>query len=346
MNYTTSQSIEEYAKCVFEPNDLVEIRPLPSGSSEWHRADKLAEQSARLHAANLARQNIYAGVNPRRCVGGRSAADVSLARCLFADFDGNATTGHLLGRLTATRLPVPTIVIHSGHGIHCYYRLSNPITDLADWTRMQKALIAALGSDPAIHDAPRIMRVPGFDNCKFDKRVPCLVIDSDPRRRYQIDLLREILAPHLAASAVPFPAAQSKLVRTAVYCIPKFWEAATKIGAIDKGDGSSRLLKVARQAVRFGLPNDVAIDQIERYQRAFPFPAPWNADEIRRRLRDAEKQCVRGDGLRRRRTAKVGQNVEAGKLLTDGNNLPRSIIRAFAQAIKRRAKASRKGGER
>lgn len=342
MHYTTVQSVELYARCVFEANDLVEIRPLPSGSSEWHVAEKLAEQSARLHAANLAGQNIYVGVNPRRRVGGRCAADVQLARCLFADFDGNPSIGETMKRLAKAGLPEPTLAVHSGHGLHFYWDLAEPITDLTAWTKLQKALSAALGSDPKIHDPPRVMRLPGFDNCKSHEHVPCFILDSDPTRRYPIDQLQEILALHIAALSVQHPAVHANRIGTDGNRIARFWGAATRIESIDKGDGSSRLLMVARQAVRFDLADDVAIDQIERYQRAFPFPKPWNPDDIRRRLRDAEKQCARGEGLHRRQRANIEHKFEGG--LTSGNTLPPPIARAFERAIERRAKTCRKGG--
>lgn len=347
MNYTTPESIELYVACLYEPDDLLELRILPRRHSEWHEAEKLASQSARLIADNCAGQNIYVGVNPRHSHGGRNAAAVQLARCLVADFDGNPTIGETTERLATAGLPEPTIAIYSGHGVHFYWRLAEPITDLAEWTKLQKALIAAIGSDPSIHDPPRIMRLPGFYNCKFSDRVPCSIVWADPTRRNPNGQLREILAPHLVAQSIERPAVQTTPIGNDDDRVARWWGAATRVTAIDKGDGSGRLLKVARQAVRFDLPDDVAIDQIERYQRAFPFPTPWSANDVRRRLRDAEKQCVRGDGLRRRRGRSVGHEVVETRLDAHGDALPPPIGRAIARAIKkRRAKASRKGGGR
>lgn len=114
--------------------------------------------------------DIYVGANPRSRLGGRDAASVALARCLFVDFDG-PTVEQALKIVSDAGLPPPTLVVMSGHGVHCWWRLVEPMKNLGLWTRYQKALIALVGSDPKIHDPPRILRVPGTTNWKSD---PCI----------------------------------------------------------------------------------------------------------------------------------------------------------------------------
>ena len=66
---TTTSQLARFAECIFERNDIVEIRRLSSGVSSWHVATELPELLAQLKADNVKGQDIHAGVNPRRqCV--------------------------------------------------------------------------------------------------------------------------------------------------------------------------------------------------------------------------------------------------------------------------------------
>ena len=44
---------------------------------------------------------------------------------------------------------------------HIYYRFSEPLTDMAVWSELQKRLALHLGTDKKIHNASRIMRIAG-----------------------------------------------------------------------------------------------------------------------------------------------------------------------------------------
>jgi hypothetical protein len=55
----------------------------------------------------------------------------------------------------------PSIVVESSPGKrHFYWRIDN--CPLEAFAGAQKALAAALGTDPAVCDLPRVMRLPGF----------------------------------------------------------------------------------------------------------------------------------------------------------------------------------------
>jgi hypothetical protein len=184
--------LECFTACVFEPDDIVEIRRIPSKRSTWHKASELTDQFESLVQDNADGQNIFAGPNPRSHRGGTKKSDVILARCLFADIDG-ITVEEALKRIRAAGLPEPTLLSYSGHGVHAYWSLLEPITDLAEWKAIQKRLIQVLHSDPAIHDPPRVMRLPGFLNVKREPHVFCRIIDADPQRRYPLNVLLSVL---------------------------------------------------------------------------------------------------------------------------------------------------------
>lgn len=188
---TAEKQLARYAACVFKLADVVEVRRLPSGQSTWHRAGKLAEVAESLLNDNQHSQHIYVGANPRRAQGGSRSRDVACARCLFVDFDGIEPDA-ARDRWHEAGLPMPTLMIGSGHGVHAYWRLAEPITDLSLWSALQKKLIALLDSDSAIHDPARIMRLPGFINHKQPVAV-CSITDDDSARIYDLKSLMSVV---------------------------------------------------------------------------------------------------------------------------------------------------------
>lgn len=137
--------------------------------------------------------NIYAGVNPRIAFGGSKNEDVLLARNLFVDLD-KTTLEQSLENLCKSKFPLPTMIVVSGHGVHFYWRLNEPIFDLEYWKRIQKRLIQIFGSDSAIHDASRPMRVPGFNNVNGEP-TKCYIHEADASRRYSLEEILALLPP-------------------------------------------------------------------------------------------------------------------------------------------------------
>jgi hypothetical protein len=131
--------------------------------------------------------NIYCSANPRKRIGGRKADDVALARSLFADLD-ESSLEEATKRREQAKMPRPSMTVLSGHGVHFYWRLLEPTSDLACWTAMQKHIIKALESDEKIHDPARFMRLPGFMNVN-GKPAPCLLGDCDASLRYSVEEL-------------------------------------------------------------------------------------------------------------------------------------------------------------
>lgn len=188
-----TEAVSTFAACLWEPDDLIEVRLLPSGLSTWQKASDLHREVPVLKRANEFFENVFVGANPRKAHGDRKAAGVALARCLFADFDG-VDLADARTRWQRAGLPEPTLAVNSGHGIHAYWRLRKPLMDLGLWTRLQKALAAHVASDGKINDPPRIMRVPGFSNLKW-KPVLCQVLSCATERRYKLADLQHLIRP-------------------------------------------------------------------------------------------------------------------------------------------------------
>lgn len=175
---------------LFDRDDWIEVRLLPSRRSRWFRlADE--DESRRVLQAAIASNardkkpdNVYAGANPRDGESRNGDKAVPMARVLFADFDKGATVEEALQRIRKAGLPEPSIVVASGGGVHVYWLLAEPITDTAVWTATMKGIIAAVSSDKSIHNPERIMRLPGTRNVKPDRpgRPWCRIITASDTR--------------------------------------------------------------------------------------------------------------------------------------------------------------------
>jgi hypothetical protein len=190
---------------IFEANDLIEFRTIggPGGLRDWVPQAKASRVIAQLAATVAKGQHVYFGANPRSGRGGK-ATDVALARCLFADFDGGTTVEQARMAWREANIPEPTVVVQTGGGIHAWWRLAEPMTDLAEWTRYQKALAHRLGSDSSVTDAPRVMRLPGFVNWKYAHQPLCVVHESEADHLWTLD---EFPAPQEGGTVLMPPAA-------------------------------------------------------------------------------------------------------------------------------------------
>lgn len=196
---TTDNPLAPVVPALYVPESIVEVRRVPRyrgegehARSTWHVAADLPAAYESLLDDNGDGWDIYFGVNPRPKVGARGDKCIAVAHTVFADFDDTALAV-ALERITAAGLPAPTLIINSGHGIHVYWRLVETVTDLGEWARIQRRLIAALGSDPRIFNPERLMRLPGFLNIKRTPFTPCYVVECEPGRRYTLASVHAIL---------------------------------------------------------------------------------------------------------------------------------------------------------
>lgn len=127
---------------------------------------------------------------------------IAAVNCLFAEFDGgaDAALAHL-DKLWSDGYPYPSAIIHSGGGLHCYWLLEDtlPVTDsnraqIAHW---QAAWVDLVGADDGAKDLARVLRVPGTQNRKPERRAAdgscpkVTVLEYRPMRMYDLtDLTR------------------------------------------------------------------------------------------------------------------------------------------------------------
>lgn len=179
----------EFLSAVFDSADVVEFRTLGPVSKQWGTLDALPRILAQLEKSNASGAQCYFGANPRKQPGGSTADAVALARCVFADFDGGVTVEDAWSRVKSAGLPMPTVTLSTGGGVHCWWRLEQPVADARRWSKLQKILAESLRSDPSVHDWPRIMRLPGFVNHKYEHKPAAVLVDVDGERVYSLERL-------------------------------------------------------------------------------------------------------------------------------------------------------------
>lgn len=276
--------------CLFEQNDVIELRSLPAEggvpTSTWHHASMLPavceviEQNNKTH-------NCYFGCNPRKAIGQRNSDGVRLARSLCVEWD-ETTWREAWCRIKAARLPEPTLVIWSGSGPHCYWRLSRSIRSMGQWSVYQKALIRLLGSDRCIHDAPRIMRLPGTWN---HRRIQyAKVLQADPGARYSVDDL--LYRMRVVEQSTVQPVKQKRIYSLMDRYIRAEKYLAKCEPAISGQGGHSVTFRVVRSIVwGFGIVGDEALSILQSWnQRCDP---PWSDRDLRHKIREAETKSFR-----------------------------------------------------
>jgi hypothetical protein len=102
---------------------------------------------------------------------GRREENILRARALFVDADTSEQIASCIQGIKASGA-TPSIVVETGRGEHFYWLC--PDVPRHQFTATQKGLIEKLGTDGAIHDLPRVMRLPGTLHLK-DAAQPRLV---------------------------------------------------------------------------------------------------------------------------------------------------------------------------
>lgn len=145
-------------------------------------------------------EDIYYGVMPRPAYGERKAKP-DWSDVLWADVD-EKNVGGRLATLQLVKMLDPNIIVDSGHGFHAYWLLD----ELVAWdtaSDAMKAISKTIRGD-AVHDASRLLRVPGFLNYKDPAHpVPVSVIRFDVTERQRFDRFDALIALHKAR---PIPA--------------------------------------------------------------------------------------------------------------------------------------------
>jgi hypothetical protein len=167
-----NRTAQDFLTRCFAPGDTIALLLRnASTATTQQRIVALEQVLAPRYLAWLARENhhganIYAAANPLR-PGSRKRTKESIAsvRHLYLDIDEDGDA-----RLTALRasdgVPVPSAILSTSPG---KYQVLWQVDgfDFAQQEETLKRLVLTFGGDPACTDCNRVLRIPGFLNCKY-----------------------------------------------------------------------------------------------------------------------------------------------------------------------------------
>ena len=192
-----------------------EMRAIKNGHVEQHfeplTGDGVRTIVTIAEQFNQAGWDTYYGVLPRIRERGRSEDCVDRTSVLWADIDAKHFSPDLAtGKRAALDVlsgvsPYPNIVVDSGGGVHAYWLLRRSVA-LTEAASAMRGLARATGGD-AVHDAARVLRLPGTLNWKREPPTHCRVLSFRTATTFSISDFESYMFtrdfPPRSAGAVP-----------------------------------------------------------------------------------------------------------------------------------------------
>ncbi|MHC1602343.1 MAG: hypothetical protein ACXQS4_03840, partial [Methermicoccaceae archaeon] len=215
---------QDFLTAIFSPysEGYVELRAI-GGEKPFictHPLDELPQLVKNAHILDSTQQypTITIGALPRtREFGagraGRREDVVSEAATLWLDVDGLFAEPPTDEQLTAALEPIlvalpegftPRACVCSGHGIHLYFTLTEPIPT-PTIEKLNRALVEHLkkqgieGADSQSTDAARVMRLPDTVNRKGEPSIPCTVIQLNSDAKLSTEKALSLIPPETSA---------------------------------------------------------------------------------------------------------------------------------------------------
>jgi len=156
---------------------FVEIRKLPSRKQSFIPLDEI---DSLVSICIEPDQNQYFGVALRDGKGG-TKENITQIPAVWADIDFSSIPRELTHKKLQEFPFKPSIIVHSGHGIHCYWILKEPLIkeEIGTTEEINKRIANFLLADTAACDASRILRIPGTINVKKEPYIECKVVVKD-----------------------------------------------------------------------------------------------------------------------------------------------------------------------
>lgn len=157
---------------------VVELRAIPADRTKqirrlWTRLPAQIDDFVAEFGRRDSGYSVYFGACKRKEEGGAKKSDVLCATALWADIDtvnhGWDTDATLQAVYKLKGALQPSCIVASGGGLHLWWFLSEPLTDMQQIEDANKALAEIVSGD-AVHDVTRIMRLPGTFNPKRQAR--------------------------------------------------------------------------------------------------------------------------------------------------------------------------------
>jgi energy-coupling factor transporter ATP-binding protein EcfA2 len=160
--------------------------------------------AARLVAELRSQGDVFFGVCPRTAALPRkpsSKENVAGAKVLWADLDisEEAIEGTTAWETIRLEVLPPSYVVATGHGLHLYWLLTEFISDIAQVEDLNQTIAKNTTHADTVHDAVRIMRVPGTWNYKEEPPLKTSFVVAAPDRKYPAEAVKAffVLQPEI-----------------------------------------------------------------------------------------------------------------------------------------------------
>jgi len=165
-------SHSEYVLALHDPQDHVAVLLRNRSRKQTLQRIATAETVAAPEFQQwLARQNrsgadVFIGMNPLKDgASNRTKDSLKTIRHLYVDLDEEARTSLAIIR-TSPDVPSPNFILDTSPAKHqVVWKIDGTDLELAE--SLLRSLAAQFGGDPAATDATRVLRMPGFVNCKY-----------------------------------------------------------------------------------------------------------------------------------------------------------------------------------
>lgn len=214
-HHTQLQQAEQWLRLLFEGvPGRIELRPLAKSGGVWSPSDREPREvagvrlgrsfnaTAEVNFTSLAAAvqamgqlaHVHAGLATRGPAPNGKAGNLVAIRVVWLDFDAKdfmergeadsaeAALALIRERIAAFEIP-PSAVVHSGGGLHVYWRLAEPfpLDAEANRVRLERAvngLARHLGADERGNSAGRTLRVPGTINHKPERNGAVVTLEE------------------------------------------------------------------------------------------------------------------------------------------------------------------------
>jgi hypothetical protein len=275
----TSSAATDFIKLLFEPGDLLCFAFQNAETGKWTQAFRTYESSIQpetmksIARANDAGHNVYVAMNTYRTPS-RKEVDIASVRNVWAELDENGRE-NLDKIFASTIVPEPTVVNESSpNKFHAIWKVKDLSVEEAK--SLLKSICAEFNGDKNAIDAARVLRLPGFKNCKYADQPEVEIVH-----------LSENTAAHSGAEFALVPKKALVTPINAVSTASRSEEQkAILIGnifaqgqTIQQGNRNSGLTSIAGALHNVGLSLSELEEQLSRYNDKFVEP-PLDSSEI------------------------------------------------------------------
>lgn len=234
--------------------------------------------------------NLFFGVATRRNDKGATKEFCNLIATLWTDIDFKDIREPEARKLLENAPIRPSIIVHSGNGLHCYWPLKEPLDAIAERDIAEgylSRLAEYFHGDPAVAHVAAVLRVPGTSNHKYDPPRPVTI---ESRESYDYSLSDFSWLPELPKCQPPDPReplAGSNGNRESLLKRARAYLAAIP-PAIEGQHGDEHTFQVCCRMTRgFDLTEGEAFDLLSEWNAGCC--PPWTERELQAKIEGARK---------------------------------------------------------